>query len=164
VSASRLDVVFRTTLEGTGQWSFTARNGNLSSNTRAFNVTAAAASAPTFVDHIGPSSATVGTTYTFKSVWEKVAGDFIVDARFRYRVQGTSSWTNLSMDYDGSAGSGRERFETNVSFNSADRYEFQYRASGSNTASATGVPSNWTSTRTINVESDASAPVINRLG
>jgi len=163
VSASQLDVVFRTTLEGTGQWSFTARNGNLSSNTRAFNVTAAAAKAPTFVDDLPPANVVAGNNYTFKAVWRKVAGDYIVDARFRYRRSGTSSWSNSSMSHDGSVGADQERFAVSVSFASEGTYEYQYRASGSNTASSTGVASNWTSIQTINVESDAAAPVISSL-
>jgi len=100
---------------------------------------------------VSPTSAVSGSQFTFKSGWKDSDDPYVVNARVRYRKQGTTNWTERSLDYLNTINSVIYAQEKYTISGSAGTYEYQFRASASKTASATGVASNWSSSRTFTI-------------
>ncbi len=99
---------------------------------------------------VSPSSAKSGSDYTFKSAWTQENDHYIVNALFRYRPFGESSWAQSVMPYS-STTSNRAEFIKKIRITTAGEYEYQFRASSSVTAGDTGEASNWTSSKYFSV-------------
>ena len=82
---------------------------------------------------ISPNEITSGQIVTFSSTWNDPENKYIVDVKVRYRKQGTSSWTEKTMNYISGTTFKKEEIITG----SLGTYEYQFKASNANTASGT---------------------------
>lgn len=78
--------------------------------------------------NVSPSLGFPNQSFTFTSTWYELNGDFIINAKLRYRKQGADAWTEISMD--SIPDTTPPQFETTLSIiGETGTYEFQFQAS-----------------------------------
>jgi len=107
--------------------------------------------------NVTPAVGEVGENFSFKTRWVHDS-PFIVNARLRYRVLGSTDWQIAIMGYETGTPDVGAEFRANRAFVTAGVYELQFASDASETASNTGLSSEWSPSTPLQfrvVESDS---------
>lgn len=91
---------------------------------------------------VTPAVGEIGQNFSFQTRWVHDS-PFIVNARFRYRLLGSESWQSVSMPYVTGLPEDGAEFEVLRAFSDIGIYELQFASDASETASNTGLSSEW---------------------